>query len=74
MKRLKKPLLVTLATLLALALVAVGAVCVLWHNEIATLASMKLLRERNDEHLDGAVYTMHVKGDFYLDDFVPRAA
>ncbi len=33
---------------------------------------MKLVRERNDDHLDGAVYTMHVKGDFYLDDFVAQ--
>src|SRR5699024_12779383 len=28
--------------------------------------------DRNDEHLDGAVYAMHVKGDFYLDDFVEQ--
>lgn len=44
----------------------------LWHNEISTVASMELVRERNDGHLDGAVYTMHVKGDFYLDDFVAQ--
>lgn len=72
MKTLKKMVIRVLAVLLALVLVLAGAVYALWHNEIATLASMKLLRERNDEHLDGAVYTMHVKGDFYLDDFVAQ--
>ncbi len=35
----------------------------LWHNEIATLSSISLLRDRNDAHKDGAVYSMHVKGD-----------
>lgn len=61
-----------LAALLALVVILLGTVYALWHNEIATLSSMKLLRERNDEHLDGAVYTMHVKGGFYLDDFVEQ--
>lgn len=72
MKTFKKIMIRVLAILLALAVVLVGTVYALWHNEIATVASMKLLRERNDAHLDGAVYTMHVKGDFYLDDFVAQ--
>lgn len=62
-------------------IVAVLLLCVLllgivgyavWHNEISTVRSITLVRERNDEHLDGAVYTMYVKGDFYLDDFVEQ--
>ena len=72
MKQMKKIVIRVLAVLLALVLVLAGVVYALWHNEIATLASMKLLRERNDGHLDGAVYTMHVKGDFYLDEFIAR--
>lgn len=43
-----------------------------WHNEIFTIASMELVRERNDAHFDGAVYTMHVKGGFYLEDFIAQ--
>lgn len=43
-----------------------------WHNELATLASIEQVRARNDEHLDGSVYTMNVSGDFYLDDFVAQ--
>ena len=36
------------------------------------MASMKLLRERDDSHMDGAVYIMDVKGGFYLDEFVAQ--
>ncbi len=70
--RWKKILLGVLAAVLALLLILVIAVFALWHNEIFSLASMKLLRERDDAHLDGAVYIMDVKGGFYLDDFVAQ--
>lgn len=43
-----------------------------WHNEISTIASIKLLKDRNDTHQDGAVYTMHVKGGFYLEDLIAQ--
>ena len=69
---LKKVLLIILCVLLALVIVASTTVFAIWGNEIATLRSFKLLRERDDSHLDGAVYTMDVKGDFYLDDFVEQ--
>ena len=49
-----------------------AAVFAVWHNEIGSVASIKMLRERNDDHLDGAVYSMHVQGGFYLDDFVAQ--
>lgn len=68
----KKIVLAALSAVLALAIVLVGAVYGIWHNEISALASMKLVRDRNDGHLDGAVYTMHVPGGFYLDDFVAQ--
>lgn len=60
------------AGIFGLALLLSAAIWAVWHNEIATLSSMKLLRERNDSHLDGAVYTMHVKGGFYLEDFIAQ--
>ena len=72
MKKAKKIILWMLSAVLVLVLVLAGTVYALWHNEISTLTSMKLLRERNDAHLDGAVYTMHVKGGFYLEDFVAQ--
>ena len=72
MSLLKKVIIGIAATLLALVLILGITIFVVWHNEIFTVASMKLIKERNDDHLDGAVYTMHVKGDFYLDDFVAQ--
>jgi len=68
-KRWRRRLLGALAAVLALLLALVIAVFALWHNEIFSLASMKLIRERDDGHLDGAVYLMDVKGGFYLDEF-----
>ncbi len=71
-RNLKKILLGVLAVIVVLLVVAVAAVFAVWHNEIGTVASIKMLRDRNDDHLDGAVYSMNVKGDFYLDDFVAQ--
>ena len=68
----KKRLLTAAAVVAAVVLVLLAAVFALWHNEIFSLASMTLIRERDDAHLDGAVYRMDVKGGFYLDEFVAQ--
>lgn len=68
----KKVVLGIAITLLALVLILAAVIFAVWHNEISTVASMKLVRDRNDAHLDGAVYTMHVKGGFYLEDFIEQ--
>ena len=68
----KKILKWTLVGVLALILVLVIGAYAIWHNEIATLASFEKIRDRNDDHLDGAVYTMHVSGGFYLEDFIAQ--
>ncbi len=72
MKLWKKILIGVAAALLAVVLILGVTVYAIWHNEISAIASMKLVRERNDAHLDGSVYTMTVKGDFYLDKFVEQ--
>ena len=68
----KKVLIITVAALLALVLIVGIAVFALWHNEIGALLSLKQIRQRNDSHLDGSVYTMEVSGGFYLDEFVAQ--
>lgn len=68
----KRAVLAVAAVILAIVLIAGIGVFAVWHNEIATLASIAQVRSRNDAHLDGSVYTMHVKGDFYLDDFIAQ--
>lgn len=71
-RSVKKILLALLAVIVVLVVAVVGAVFAIWHDEIGTVASIKMLRERNDDHRDGAVYSMQVQGDFYLDDFVAQ--
>ena len=71
-KNLKKILLTLAVVVLLLVVIAVAVIYGVWHNEISSVASIKMLRDRNDDHLDGAVYSMEVKGDFYLDDFVAQ--
>lgn len=61
---------IVLAVLVGL-IAALGIAFVsVWHNEIGTLMSFDLIRERNDAHEDGAVYKMDVKGGFYFDEFL----
>lgn len=71
-RSVKKILLTVLAVLVVLLVLAFAGVWAVWHNEISSVASIRMLRERNDDHLDGAVYSMELKGDFYLDDFVAQ--
>lgn len=71
-KSVKKILLTLLAALAALVVLAAAGVWAVWHNELGTLRSIELLRQSNDAHQDGAVYAMHVKGGFYLDEFVEQ--
>lgn len=71
-RSVKKILLTVLAVLVVLLVLAFAGIWAVWHNEISSAASIRMLRERNDDHLDGAVYSMEVKGDFYLDDFVAQ--
>lgn len=72
LKRWHKVIISIVATILALAIILVVVVCAMWHDEIATVCSIKQVRERNDAHLDGGVYTMHVSGGFYLDKFIQQ--
>ena len=72
MKLWKKTLTIAVAVILTLALILTVAVYAAWHNEISAVFSMKQIRQRDDEHQDGSVYTMTVKGGFYLDDFVKQ--
>lgn len=68
-KKIAKITGITLASIIVLLVIIIAAV---WHNEISAVSSMKMLRDRNDAHKDGAVYTMHVKGNYYFDKFIEQ--
>lgn len=59
-------------TVLGLILAALIVIWALWHNEILTALSLKQLRPRDVYHRDGSVYSIHVKGGFYLDEFIAQ--
>ncbi len=60
---------IVLAVIIAIAAALGITVWCVWGNEISTVASMTHLRARNDEHQDGSIYSMEVKGGFYFDEF-----
>ncbi|MDO4476202.1 MAG: carcinine hydrolase/isopenicillin-N N-acyltransferase family protein [Lachnospiraceae bacterium] len=61
-----------LAALGAVVVLGGGAVYGVWHNELSSLMSFKELRPANEEHDDGAVYELTMKGGYYLDEFVAQ--
>jgi len=68
----RKNLIIILATILGVFAVLGMLIFGVWSNEISTISSIRKLREKDDAHLDGAVYEMTVKGDFYFDDFLKQ--
>ncbi len=69
MKKIVKLLLLVIFVLI---LISATGICLLWHDEIATLSSLKVLRHRNDSRLEGDVYEIHVKGSYYFDKFLEQ--
>ena len=63
---------IVLSVIFGLMIVLVSVFFGVWHNEFASVKSFTLLRDRNDGHEDGAVYSMKIKGDFYFDDFLKQ--
>ena len=62
-----------LACVLAALVIALAvAVFALWHNELATLSSLKKPSDRDEAHRDGAVYQLNVSGGYYFDDFLAQ--
>ncbi|MGN0169993.1 MAG: linear amide C-N hydrolase [Lachnospiraceae bacterium] len=59
-------------TLLALVVVLGIAIAALWHNEISTIASIKMLVDSNEENQSAPVYSMDVSGDYYFEDFLEQ--
>lgn len=68
-RSLWKTLFIGIITLIVCFVIGIGLI---WHDEISSVFSIQCIRERNDSHMDGAVYTMHVNGGFYLEDFIAQ--
>ena len=70
--RVKKILLITGISLLSLILVIGIVTTALWHNEISTVASIKMLVDANEENKSAPIYMMDVSGDYYFDKFIEQ--
>lgn len=68
--KLKKILLITGASVLALILALGIFIGALWHNEISSMMSIKMLMGSNEENKSGPVYLMDVSGGYYFDEFI----
>lgn len=70
--KVKKLFKYIIITFLVFIIMLTTAGYIIWNNEISSIMSIELLRDRNDSHQDGAVYKMNIKGDYYLDDFIKQ--
>lgn len=73
-KIIKRVLLIVLFVILGITLVGTITVYSVWHNEINTAFSFKKIRNRNEDHKDGALYEMTVSGDYYFEEFKKKGA
>ncbi len=68
----KKILIGTGTALLVLVVAAGGTVYGLWHNEIASMLSIRKLADADSENKAGPVYHIDVQGDYYFQDFLDQ--
>ena len=71
-KLVKKILIIAGISLLSLVIIAGVVIGIVWHNEISSVASIKLLVDANEENMSAPVYIMDVKGDYYFDKFLEQ--
>ncbi|MDE5856191.1 MAG: linear amide C-N hydrolase [Anaeroplasmataceae bacterium] len=71
---IKRILLIAACVILGITLVGTITVYSVWHNELDTAFSFKKLRNRNEDHKDGALYEMTVSGNYYFEEFTKKGA
>ena len=71
-KKLKKILIGIAVALVSVIVIFAIAVFAIWHNEIASIASIRMLVQAKDENKSAPVYIMDVKGNYYFDDFIEQ--
>lgn len=74
MKTYKKVIIGVTASVVGIALIASSVVYGIWHDEIHTVCSLKLLSDASEENKEGKVYEMTVSGGFYFDEFLKTGA
>ncbi len=70
--KLKKILRIAGISFLAIVLILAITITALWHNEIASVLSIKMIVDKNEENGSAPVYIMDVSGDYYFDKFLEQ--
>ncbi len=68
----KKILFIAILAIVSIIMILGIIIGILWHNEISTIMSIKMLIDENDENRSAPVYQMDVSGDYYFDKFVEQ--
>lgn len=69
MKRIAKAV---FSVILVLIIVLLAGIIAVWHNELLSLISFRKILPRNDSRLEGSVYSIQIKGNYYMDDFIKQ--
>lgn len=72
MKLWKKITLGVICSLLGLIIVLTITIFSVWHNEINSISSIKLLAEKDDEQNSAPVYSIDIKGNYYFEKFLKQ--
>lgn len=71
-RRLRRALLIPLASILGLAAVLALCAAVVWRDEIRSLLSFREVRAGDPATGAGTTYAMDIAGDYYFDDFLAQ--
>lgn len=58
------------SAIVGLILILLITVYAIWHNEISSVCSIKMIVDKNEENKSAPVYKMEVSGGYYFDDFI----
>ena len=72
-KSLWKKIVLGIVLVLIVVILGLGiTIAALWHNEISSVLSIKMLVDENEENRSAPVYQMDVSGDYYFDEFIEQ--
>ncbi len=70
MKKYQKIILIIPASILTLILLVIAGTAFVFRNEISIYSSIRQLRPANREVLQGGIYEITYKGNYYFEDFL----
>ena len=72
MKKVLKVTSLVLAAIIALFLLALAVLSFIFRNEISAISSIELRKPRVENTLQGGIYQMTFKGDYYFEDYLAQ--